>query len=487
MRLVQVTIPAGKRETVADALDEEEIDYAITDEIGGREYTAIVWFPLPTDAVEPVLETLREAGLDEHADIVVVDAQTVLSEEFEELQERYEEEEQGERIAREEMIVQAQGLAPTWPLFLVLTTISAIVATAGVLLDSPAVVVGSMVIAPLIGPAMATSVGTVIGDRDLFKRGAKLQFAGILIGIGSAAAFALLVKSLYLVPPGLEVLSISQIKGRLSPDFLSLAVALGAGIAGALSLTSGVSTALVGVMIAAALVPPMAVVGVGIAWQEPRAILGPMVLVFVNFLSINLAALIVMWHKGYRPGHWFKLRKARSTTLKRVAVLAVAIVVFSGFLGGATYASYQQSTFEQTAKEGVLELTADGGAYEQLELLNVEVTYGEISVRPYGEVSARRYLMLSFRDPKYVIVTVGRSGSQEFPGLASAIQKRIANETERRVGVRVRIIQTDSVGIDTDKPIRPQSKSPPVAPPRRDRTARALTRLIGDPSTLAAH
>ena len=67
MRLVQVTIPAGKREAVLELLDEQGIDYVVTDETSGREYTAVVYFPLPTNAVEPILESLREVGLEREA------------------------------------------------------------------------------------------------------------------------------------------------------------------------------------------------------------------------------------------------------------------------------------------------------------------------------------------------------------------------------------------------------------------------------------
>ena len=85
MRLVQVTIPTGKRETVLSILDDEGIDYVVTDESSGREYTAVAYFPLPTNAVEPILETLREAGLEREAYTVVLKAETVESERFEAL------------------------------------------------------------------------------------------------------------------------------------------------------------------------------------------------------------------------------------------------------------------------------------------------------------------------------------------------------------------------------------------------------------------
>jgi hypothetical protein len=56
MRLVQVSIPAGKRELVSSVLEEEGVDYMLTDETSGRDYTAIAYFPLPTPAVQPFLD-----------------------------------------------------------------------------------------------------------------------------------------------------------------------------------------------------------------------------------------------------------------------------------------------------------------------------------------------------------------------------------------------------------------------------------------------
>jgi len=430
VRLVEITIPAGKREAVLSALDDEGVDYVLTDETSGREFTGIVSFPLPTNAVEPVLDRLREdAGIEEDAYTVILNAETVVSRRFEALTERYEEEpEATDRIAREEVRTRAEEMAPRLRTYVVMTAVSAIVATAGLLLNSPAIVVGSMVIAPLIGPAMATSVGTVIDDRDLFVRGVRLQLLGGLLAVASAAAFAFLVKSLNLVPPGLDVTTIEQVSERLSPDFLSLAVALAAGVAGALSLSSGVSAALVGVMIAAALVPPTAVIGIGIAWGLPSAVLGSTVLVLVNFLGINLSAMVVLWYTGYRPENWFRLDEARTATVSRVGVLVAAILVLSVFLGGVTYASVQTATFQdQTAREVTRLL--DSPPYAELSLIDLSFSYHDDLV---------------FRTPQRVTVTVGRPVGGSYPTLASDIQRRIATATGREVDVRVRFVDVQS-------------------------------------------
>jgi len=180
-----------------------------------------------------------------------------------------------------------------------MTVISAVIATAGLLLNSPATVVGSMVIAPLIGPAMSAAVGTVVDDEEMFRRGVRMQVLGVAVAIAAATLFAFALRWLALVPPGLDPLDLAEVSERLAPNVLVLVVAIGAGLAGIISLMTGVSAALVGVMIAvAALIPPAAAVGIGIAFQIPRLVIGAGVIVAVNVLSINLSALVTLWYEG---------------------------------------------------------------------------------------------------------------------------------------------------------------------------------------------
>ena len=424
MRLLQVSVPTGKRRTVLDALDDEGVDYVVTDETSDREYAAIVYAPLPTPAVEPVLERLREVGIDDSAFTVVVEASTVISRRFEELEERYAEEEDEDRIAREELRTRAADLAPTTRTYVVMTIISAVIATAGLLLDSPAVVVGSMVIAPLIGPAMAASVGTVLDDDELFARGVRLQIGGMVLAVLSAATFGVFIRYTNLVPPSLVVTDIPEVRERLAPDFLSLVVALGAGVAGSLSLTAGVSSALVGVMIAVALIPPAATVGIGIAWGRPMVSLGSSVLVMVNILSINFAALLVLWYSGYRPTGWFKLEEARGATIRRVSVLAVAIVLLSVFLGGVTYDAVQGATTEDSIQEAVNETVT---ATPDVHLLELDV---------------RRGSEVLFGDVDTIVVRVGTTTTDP-PPLAERLDAEVERAVGREVDVEVQYVRIE--------------------------------------------
>ncbi|WP_430503688.1 TIGR00341 family protein [Haloparvum sp. PAK95] len=425
MRLVQVMIPAGKRQAVIEALDEEGIDYVVTDETSGREFTAVVTFPIPTAAVEPVLDTLREAGIDESTYTVVTEAETVISRRFEQLEEKYEEDSEyrSDRIAREELQTKAEDLVSNTPTYVLMTVISAVIATAGLLLDSPATVVGSMVIAPLIGPALSAAVGTVVDDEELFRTGIRLQALGVAVAVVSATVFAAALRGLNLVPPGLDPLALSEVSERVAPNVLVLAVAIGAGIAGIVSLMSGVSSALVGVMIAVALIPPAAAVGIGIAFRIPRLALGSGVLILVNVLSINLAALLMLWYEGYRPEAWFREEEARAALVKRASVLVVAIAVLSLFLGGVTYDSYAAATTEAEITDAVVTELEQADA--QLQLVDLEI---------------ERTGTIPPRETERVVVTVGIEPGGSIDGLAQRIEAVI----DESVTVELRVVTMET-------------------------------------------
>jgi uncharacterized hydrophobic protein (TIGR00341 family) len=418
-------IPAGKRAAVVRALDDEGVDYVITDETSGRKFTAVAMFPLPTAAVEPVLERLREAGIDERTYTVIVAAETVISRRFEALEEEYaEDSDRGEgHISREELQAKADELASGLGTYVLMTVISAVIATAGLLLDSPATVVGSMVIAPLIGPAMSAAIGTVVDDEEMFRRGVRMQVIGVVVAVGAATAFAFAIRTLALVPPGIDPLELAEVSERLAPNVLVLVVAIGAGVAGIVSLMTGVSAALVGVMIAVALIPPAAAVGIGIAFRIPRLVIGAGVIVAVNVLSINLSALVMLWYEGYRPQRWFREDDARAAFLKRAAVLFAAIALLSVFLGGVTYDSYVASTTESDIRSAV---------GDELDAMSSETELIELEVERGGTITPL--------DTERVVVTVGAPPEIAAEEVALALDRRIEVAIGEEVQVEVRLV-----------------------------------------------
>ncbi|MDS0259960.1 TIGR00341 family protein [Haloarcula sp. S1CR25-12] len=458
MRVVEISVPVGERAAVVDTLEAADIDYYLTSETSGRggveDYAAIVTFPLPRNAVEPVIDDLRDAGLSDDAHVIISDVEVDLSRRFQQLLDRYSAEMSWQiRISRAELRIRARELSPGNKTFLVLTVTSSLVATAGLLLDSAAVVVGAMVIAPLMGPALSASVGTALDDPAMFRRGVGLQVVGVSLAVVTAGAFASLLRLIPLFPPGQDITRIAEIGGRLAPDFLSLVIALGAGVAGIFSLSSGASAVLVGVMIAAALIPPAAAAGIAVAWGEPFAAFSAGVLVLVNVLAINLSALVTLRYLGYQPRDSAKREHSRSTTLKRAAVLLVLISVLSVFLGGITFASVQDAQFERSVRTATDE-TLTRPAYDGLELVEFTVDYAGPSLALPRAVLSE---VVPVHRPRRVVVTVATPSDRPYPQLADRVQRRVRAETGHDVTVEVRYIETDTARPSSQAPLPPNA------------------------------
>ncbi len=128
-----------------------------------------------------------------------------------------------------------------------LLILSAIVATAGIVKDSAAIVIGAMVIAPLIGPFTAIAFSSILGDYQIIKKAVTTALLGLVIPISIAILFGVIFP---LPSQSREFLA------RTNIELMDIVVAIAAGAAGALSFARRVSEALVGVMVSVALLPP---------------------------------------------------------------------------------------------------------------------------------------------------------------------------------------------------------------------------------------
>ncbi|WP_247002860.1 TIGR00341 family protein [Halosolutus gelatinilyticus] len=437
MRYLEVTVPEGKRRPVLDMLEEEGIDYVVSDETSGRGFTAVVRFPLPTRAVEPVLDRLRRAGIGGESSVVVIDAETVISEEFSSLQEQYSHGGQkGARTSRQVLRTKADELTPPFRIYAVMLLISAVVATAGLLADSPAVVIGAMVIAPLLGPALASSVGIVTGDRHLKSTGFRYQAIGVTMVVAASIGLAVLARAAGLEPSGVDIVVATELEERVSPNLFSIAVALGAGIAGILSLTRGFSEAIVGVMIAAALIPPSAAVGITVAWGMFGAAIGATALVVVNLLSINLAALGTLWVAGYRPQGLFEVSPTRRPTYAYATIFSIALLVLAAPLAGVTLLDFHTTELESAAEDEVDAVLAEP-RYEELESEAVAIELdGDYPIQSVDRV----------------VVTVSGPEPGPEPGLADRLYQEISPHADGELTVEVQYVVAEERGggDDTD-------------------------------------
>ncbi len=372
MRYLEITIPEGRRTAVLDVLEEAGINYVMSDETSSDRFSDVVRFPLPNRAVEPILDKLAEADIPESR-VIVINAETVISEEFGAVREQYSQGgAKGQRTSRQVLGAKAEEFTPSVSIYVIMLLISAAVATAGLLADSPAVVVGSMVIAPLLGPALAASIGIVTGDDQLRGEGFRYQALGVGVVIAASVGLAALARLAGLEPAGVDIVLVAELQERVSPNLFSILVALGAGVAGILSLTRGFSEAIVGVMIAAALIPPAAAVGITAAWGMYGASLGAFVLVVVNLLSINAAALATLWVAGYRPQGLFEVSPTRRSTLTYGMIFGVSLLLLAAPLAGITHTEFQTTQLEATA-EAELEAVLAEPQYDTVTEAEIEV------------------------------------------------------------------------------------------------------------------
>jgi len=215
------------------------------------------------------------------------------------------------RVSREELYEDINQASKLTRIYLAMVGVSSVVAAVGLIRGEIAIIIGAMVIAPLLGPNMALALASTLGDTDLAKRAFKALGAGVAV----AAAMSFVVGVLFAVDP-----SAPELAARTRAGLGDIAIALAAGTAGSLAFTSGVPTALVGVMVAVALLPPLVATGLFAGSGHGSAAFGALMLLVINVTCINLAAVATFLVQRVRPRTWWETDRARKAT--RVAVAA---------------------------------------------------------------------------------------------------------------------------------------------------------------------
>ncbi|MEL7335039.1 MAG: DUF389 domain-containing protein, partial [Planctomycetota bacterium] len=189
--------------------------------------------------------------------------------------------------------------------FLLLISASSILAAFGLIQNSAAVIIGAMLIAPLMTPILGGGMALSIGNRPLMRR----AFLSITLGFAGALVTSTLFGLVFRLFDNRDLSLVEQTEmwARCNPSVLDACVGLVGGMAAAYARTrSHLSSALAGAAIAAALVPPITTAGLQIAmgvWetnQRGTPILGPLMVVFVNILTILVGSSWILWMRGLR-------------------------------------------------------------------------------------------------------------------------------------------------------------------------------------------
>jgi len=202
--------------------------------------------------------------------------------------------------------------------FLLLVALSTIVAAIGLLENNVAVVIGAMVIAPLLGPNMALALGTALGDTELMWRAFKTNLTGVLLAFTMSLLMGLFWPML--------VLS-DELLARTDVGLAGVALALASGAAAVLSLTTRISSVLVGVMVAVALLPPTATMGLMLGSGRVDLAAGAALLLATNIVCVNLAAKLVFLLKSVKPRTWLEQQKARQSMTAYIVLWLVTLSI----------------------------------------------------------------------------------------------------------------------------------------------------------------
>lgn len=175
--------------------------------------------------------------------------------------------------------------------FYTLLSLSVVISTLGLLAKSTAAIIGAMIIAPLMNPILGIAYAMTVGNRRLLKRSVLTIFKGVVLSVLVAAVITLVI--------GLKTAN-SEILLRVRPTLIDLGVALAAGAAGAFARSRyQIEGALPGVAIAVALVPPLSVIGIGLAWGNRNIFLGASILFATNLLGIIISGCLVFLAHNY--------------------------------------------------------------------------------------------------------------------------------------------------------------------------------------------
>ncbi|MEJ2383605.1 MAG: TIGR00341 family protein [Xanthomonadales bacterium] len=320
MKYIEIIADAGSFDTIraiAEQTEAVDVRTAPADEEGDRWMRLLV----RDDKLQGALDALQNTlGSQSDARISVLSVELSLPRQ----QEHEEKEEDKAVAAREALHGEVAKGARLNANYLVLVVLSTLVAAIGLLADNVAVVVGAMVIAPLLGPNLAFALGTALGDTRLMREAALSLLLGLALAIALSAALGLVWPY--------EAQS-AELAMRTQVGIDSVALALASGAAAALSLTSGLSSVLVGVMVAVALLPPAATLGLMLGHGDTTGATGAGLLLAINIVCVNLSCKVVFLFKRIRPRVWWEKEKARRGMRNSV----IAWVVSLGLLIGMIY------------------------------------------------------------------------------------------------------------------------------------------------------
>ncbi len=283
--------------------------------------------------------------------------------------------------------------------FFLLNIFSGIIIALGIIINSSAVVIGGMLVAPMFWPILAIALGIIYGRRKIFQKSllnliwATLAVLGVAYLIGLTSPLREL---------GDEFLI------RCKPTLFELFIALAAGFVGAFIATyPKISTTIAGVVIAAALIPPLAVLGISLAQGQIVEAGGAFLLYLTNLLAIILAATSVFFLMGFRKPKTEAGKERRKKALIWTGIfLLITCIPLSIITKGIVKQNFQQELISEVFSLELREfqITDIDITEEQFNILTEVTVRGKESISKDATQNIAR--VLSSRLGKWVTLKI---------------------------------------------------------------------------------
>lgn len=282
--------------------------------------------------------------------------------------------------------------------FFVLLLLATVIATYGVLSNSTATVIGAMIVAPLMGPIMATTAAVVMGSLPRALRALALVGAGVVSVIACSYLLASIVPDV-----AISFTGNGEIVSRINPNLFALLTALGAGAAGAfITSRAEIADSIGGVAIAISLVPPLCVVGIAVQQAQFGPAWGALLLFLTNFLAILLAGGGVFVILGLGT---VALTPQQAQLRRRgFAVFAVGVLIVALPLSATSYRAVR-STLDTRSATVTVEGWLEGTTYDVL-VVSVNGQQVSAAVEGSGPLKSVQELAESLADTLNRPVTV---------------------------------------------------------------------------------
>lgn len=199
--------------------------------------------------------------------------------------------------------------------------LSTLVVLAGLFLDNVPIIIGSMLLSPLLGPISASIVNGSMGRTKQLVKAESSLFSMIFVSIAISAAASFILMRLIPISLGQQFIESS------SPPVLQAAVAIVLGIASGLALTTKLPETLVGVAIAAALLPPLGVAGIYLGMGVFTNFLNAFVLTMIYLFGLKVGGIVYLKLSGITPRKTYEKQKARRYSIISLAVFSIILVV----------------------------------------------------------------------------------------------------------------------------------------------------------------